>query len=85
MLPQILDRVRTGEEVTLTRHGEPVAVLVRPDVLRARRGGEALAAAARIRDVLEQGQASPLDDLPGLDEEQAERLLDEVRTARADR
>ena len=36
-LPTLVDRVQQGEEVTITRHGEPVAVLVRPDALRARR------------------------------------------------
>ena len=30
-LPQLLDRVSAGEEVTITRHGRPAAVLVRPD------------------------------------------------------
>jgi prevent-host-death family protein len=42
-LPQILDRILAGEEVTLTRHGQPVAVVVRPDTLRARRADDALA------------------------------------------
>src|SRR4051794_15680318 len=36
-LPQILERVLAGEEVTITRHGRAVAVVVRPDALRARR------------------------------------------------
>lgn len=36
-LPQLLDRVGAGEEVTITRHRKPAAVLVRPDTLRARR------------------------------------------------
>lgn len=32
-LPEVLDRVAEGEEVTITRHGRPVAVVVRPDVV----------------------------------------------------
>ena len=84
-LPQILERVRAGEEVTLTRHGEPVAVVVRPDVLRARRAEVAIAAAAVVREVLEQGRASSLGEGPGIDEAKAEELLAEIRTARADR
>ena len=40
-LPELLNRVEGGEEVTITRHGHPVAVLVRPDSLRARRAGGA--------------------------------------------
>lgn len=31
-LPQVLDRVAAGEEVTITRRGKPVAVVMRPDV-----------------------------------------------------
>lgn len=40
-LPELLERVDAGEELTLTRHGRPVAVLVRPDRLRARSVGPA--------------------------------------------
>jgi plasmid stability protein len=32
-LPDVLDRVAKGEEVTITRHGRPVAVVMRPDVI----------------------------------------------------
>jgi prevent-host-death family protein len=31
VLPEILDRVLEGEEVTITRHGREVAVVVRAD------------------------------------------------------
>ena len=46
-LPELLNRVEDGEEVIITRHGRPVAVLVRPDSLRARRAESALEDAAR--------------------------------------
>ena len=81
-LPALLDRVVAGEEVTITRHGQPVAVVVRPDVLRVRRGGEAFAAAAVVRDVLDRGRAIALDDLPGIPEDRAEALIAEVRAGR---
>lgn len=32
-LPEVLDRVAEGEEVTITRHGRPIAVVIRPDVV----------------------------------------------------
>jgi hypothetical protein len=32
-LPQVLNRVAEGEEVTITRHGRPVAVVVRPHIV----------------------------------------------------
>jgi PHD/YefM family antitoxin component YafN of YafNO toxin-antitoxin module len=32
-LPEVLNRVAEGEEITITRHGRPIAVVVRPDVV----------------------------------------------------
>ena len=32
-LPEVLNRVAEGEEITITRHGRPVAVVVRPDIV----------------------------------------------------
>ena len=84
-LPEILDRVLAGEEVTLTRHGTPVAVVVRPDTLRPRRADEALAAAERLRDVLAQGRARRLEPLPTLSTKRAEALVADVRAARSSR
>ncbi len=81
-LPELLDRVLGGEEVTITRHGQPVAVLVRPATLRTRRAERAMTAAATVRDALEAGRATPLSSGPGLSVERAEELLAEVRVAR---
>jgi prevent-host-death family protein len=36
-LADVLDAVERGEEATITRHGRAVAVIVRPDKLKARR------------------------------------------------
>ena len=82
-LPQILDRVLAGEEVTLTRHGQPVAVVVRPDTLRARRAGDAFAVAERVRHLLEQSGRARLGAQPTLSEERAEDLVSAVRAARS--
>ncbi len=82
-LPQLLDRVNAGEEVTITRHGKPAAVLVRPDALRTRRADEALAVANRVRDALEQGRRSRLSAKPALRKERAEALTEEVHAARS--
>lgn len=81
-LPEILDRVLAGEEVTITRHGEPVAVVVRPDVLRIRRGDQAQAEAERLRDLLEQGRAARLADSPVISPERGEQLVTEIAAAR---
>ena len=32
-LPEVLTRVAQGEEITITRYGSPVAVVVRPDII----------------------------------------------------
>jgi prevent-host-death family protein len=84
-LPEIVERVLSGEEITLTRHGVPVVVIVRPDTLRVRRAEEALAAAGRVRDLLEQARRSPLSDRPTLSEERADALVAAVRAGRSGR
>jgi antitoxin (DNA-binding transcriptional repressor) of toxin-antitoxin stability system len=59
-LPEVLDRVTGGEEVTITRHGRPVAVVIRPDILWSRRLGGALDDAERIHELLAEAAATPL-------------------------
>ncbi|HZI96596.1 MAG TPA: type II toxin-antitoxin system Phd/YefM family antitoxin [Actinomycetales bacterium] len=58
-LLDVLNRVEGGEEVTITRHGRPVAVVVRPGALRPRRVGDALADADRVRDLLATARSAP--------------------------
>ena len=83
-LAEILERVTAGEEVTLTRHGEPVAVVVRPDTLRVRRAEAALAGAARLHDDLLEARARPLAPA-ALDPAHAEALIADVRSSRTHR
>lgn len=84
-LPELLDRVLAGEEVTITRHGRAVAVVVRPDALRVRRADGILAEAERLRDLLDQGRLAPLAGAPALAAERAERLVAEVTSSRSAR
>ena len=63
-LPELLSRVDDGEEITITRHGRPVAVLVRPDALRSRRAGVALEDAERIHELLTQAAAATFRKAP---------------------
>jgi prevent-host-death family protein len=84
-LPEILDRVLAGEEVTLTRHGRAVAVVVRPDTLRTRRADEALAGAERLRRLLAQGRAASLRPRASLGQRRGDALVADVRAARAGR
>lgn len=82
-LSEILDRVLAGHEVTLTRHGKPVAVVVRPDTLRVRRADEAIGDAERLRDLLEQARGRRLRPRPTLSPERADALVAEVRAGRS--
>ena len=84
-LPQLLDRVGTGEEVTITRHGKPVAVLVRPDTLRARRADDALAAAEAIRVTLARARRTAVAESPMISKARAKALLAEVAAGRSRR
>ena len=81
-LPEILDRVEAGEEVTITRHGKPAAVVVRPDALRTRRAEAAFATAALVREGLAQGRARPLSARPAITEARAEELIADVQASR---
>lgn len=81
-LPQLLDRVGVGEEVTITRHGRAAAVMVHPDTLRVRRAGDALARATEVGDLLDRSRRSPLRTRPTLSEEHAEALAAEVQAGR---
>jgi antitoxin (DNA-binding transcriptional repressor) of toxin-antitoxin stability system len=78
-LPEVLDRVADGEEVTITRHGRPVAVMVRPDVLWSRRSRAALDEAERIHELLTEAAAA---SGPGLTAQRAEELIAEIRAGR---
>jgi prevent-host-death family protein len=81
-LPELLSRVEDGEEVTITRHGRPVAVLVRPDALRSRRAAAALNDADRIHELLAEAAATALPEGPGLTSQRAEELIGEIRAGR---
>jgi antitoxin (DNA-binding transcriptional repressor) of toxin-antitoxin stability system len=41
-LPEVLTRVARGEEITITRYGRPIAVVVRPDVVWSQPGTEVI-------------------------------------------
>ena len=59
-LSELLDKVEAGEEVIITRHGRPVAVVIRPDILWSRRVGGALDDAERIHQLLAEASGTPL-------------------------
>jgi prevent-host-death family protein len=57
-LPELLTRVERGEQVTITRHGRAVAVLVSPKDVRPRTAGDAFDAADRIDVLLSEAAAT---------------------------
>ena len=80
-LPEILSRVEGGEEVTITRHGRPVAVVVHPSALRVRRAHSALLAAEQVHDLLAAARSGrPTGE--GVTAARAEELVAEVRAGR---
>jgi prevent-host-death family protein len=83
-LPYVLELVERGEQVTLTRHGQPVAVVVRPDAWRSRRAAAVMARAREIGERLEWARTQPMPDLTkgGLAPGRADEL---VAALRADR
>jgi antitoxin (DNA-binding transcriptional repressor) of toxin-antitoxin stability system len=85
VLPRIIERVQAGDEVTITRHGEAVAVIVRPDTLRTRRVGDLQRDMDRIRETLATGRRTPLAPRGTLSEQRAEELVAEVRAGRSSR
>jgi antitoxin (DNA-binding transcriptional repressor) of toxin-antitoxin stability system len=84
-LPDILDRVAAGEEVTITRHGEVVAIVLRPDAVRVRRADAALASAERLHSILDAARSQRLDDAPPLTRRRADELVADLRGTRAAR
>jgi antitoxin (DNA-binding transcriptional repressor) of toxin-antitoxin stability system len=81
-LPELVTRVEAGEEVTITRHGRAVAVLVRPDVLRSR-ADVIIEGAERLHRVLADAATSEVDAEPGLTAERAQQLIEAIRAGRA--
>ena len=79
---ELLDHVLQGEEVTLTRHGRPVAVVVHPDLLRVRRSDDALAAAERLRQRMEEARQRPLSPGTVITAAWADEHVAEIRAGR---
>lgn len=82
-LPQLLESVTEGEEVTITRHGKAVAVVVRPDTLRVRRADAALNSAGVVRDLLQNSRKRRLGSHAALSEERADEIVAHVRSGRS--
>lgn len=80
-LPEVLDRVAAGEEITITRHGRSVAVLLRPDAVRARRAERTIERGREIGALLTSARERPLEPA-AVSADRAEELIDAVRADR---
>jgi prevent-host-death family protein len=84
VLADLVARVLDGEEITLTRHGEPVAMLVRPRPAWAERAPDIYEGAERLRKELEAARHRPISDR-GISNDEAERWVRELRAERDSR
>lgn len=80
-LPELVSRVQGGEEVTITRHGWPVAVLVRPDVLRSR-AEVIIEQSGRLHQLLTDAAAGELPESEGISASRAMELIAAIRAGR---
>jgi len=84
-LPEVLNRVAEGEEITITRHGQPVAVIVRPDIMWSRsRAQDVFDQAERLSRVIQAAGERPLSP-GGLTADYAEELIADIRAGRDSR
>jgi prevent-host-death family protein len=81
-LPAIIDMVIDGHEITITRHGRPVAVIVNPGGLRYRRMTPALRLAEELGERMQAAREGRLPPGPGLTTERAEELVAAIRADR---
>jgi hypothetical protein len=93
-LPEVIDRVAEGEEMTITRHGRAVAVVVRPDILWSRgRAAEVIIQADSLHTLLAGAGAAAgggtaggdAEGVTGLTERRAEELISAIRAGREGR
>ena len=80
-LPELLDRVERGEEITITRHGRPVAVLLRPDAVRPRRAEQVIGRARQVAELVSAARDRPLAEA-AVGAERAQEWVDAVRAER---
>jgi len=85
-LPEVLNRVADGEEITITRHGRPVAVVVRPDIMWSRSRAEVvLSESARLGDLLTAAARNDPPEAGHITEQYAEELVAAIRADREGR
>lgn len=80
----VIERVKRGEEITLTQNGEAVAVLVRPSSVQARNPAaeKTIRRGRELVAELEEARNLPLEIGRGLTEDEAEEVVAWIRAGR---
>jgi prevent-host-death family protein len=79
-LPELLDLVEKGEDVTITRHGKAAAIFVNVERWHRRRDLDIFREADRLAKSLEAARSQPMPDpIPSMD---AEAMIREIRNGR---
>jgi prevent-host-death family protein len=74
-------RVERGEGITITRHGRPAAVLLRPDSVRMRRARHTIEDAREVAALVSAGRDRPLP-APAVSAEHARQRAEAIRLDR---
>lgn len=80
-LPLLIDQIQAGQNVILTRHGEPVAVMISPDVAMRYRNAAIWGQADSLLAHLEEAAKQPLAAAK-LTSARADELVSEIRAER---
>ncbi len=85
-LPEVVNRVIAGEEITLTRHGQPVVVMLRPDAVRTRTAAvqAMIERSKEIGRMIDDARGRPLSP-PVMSAERADELVAQIRADRDSR
>ena len=85
-LPTLLNRVERGDQIQISRHGKPIAILIQPEEFPLP-VYDVTAQMALIDQILH-GPAQPIEPLQsgeGLPTARAEQIVDWIRQGRSDR
>ena len=81
----LITRVVDGEEITLSRRGVPVAVMVRPPAIKNQHAHPSLVAASALHELLAAGRNSRPSTNGSISAERADEMVKDLRANRSSR
>jgi prevent-host-death family protein len=81
-LPDLLTQVSGEQEITITRHGLAVAVLIAPEPLRRRKNLQLVREAAALRDLVDAARSALISPVEAMTPQRAEELIEDLRRGR---